>query len=329
MTEYLDPLITYFAQEPLELLFDAVDVLLVAFLIYRVLLLLRGTRAMQMGVGLLLVFTIYYVARRFGLLTLYSLLDGLLASVVLIVVVIFQHDIRRALMRAGGRSLWWSGGPAHERNTVEEVVRAATSLAQKRIGALIVFERDAMLDEFVQRGTVLDAKISQELLYGTFIPSFENPLHDGAVIVRDGRLWQAGVFLPLSTSSALDRALGTRHRAALGISEETDAVVVVVSEERGNIGLCFNGNMVRDVDPENLREALPGLLSHRSRPKKQKRKEGRPNTGRTSVVAARASLPSDPPERPSEPELPSEPERPSEPEEAQEAAPEASSEAKE
>ena len=155
-----------------------------------------------------------------------------------------------------------------------------------------------MLDEFIQRGTVLDAQVSQELLYGTFIPSFENPLHDGAVIVREGRLWQAGVFLPLSTSSSLDRALGTRHRAAIGITEETDAVVVVVSEERGSIGLCFNGNMVRDVDPESLRETLPGLLSRRARRKRKGKEGGRQSQVGRAPSPSRASLPPVAPEQP-------------------------------
>ncbi|MET0286447.1 MAG: diadenylate cyclase, partial [Polyangiales bacterium] len=160
-------------------------------------------------------------------------------------------------------------------SAIEEVVKAATMLAQKRIGGLIVFERDAMLEEFIQRGTVLDSVASKELLYGLFIPSFENPLHDGAVVIRDGRVWQAGAFLPLTTNQDIDRTLGSRHRAALGISEETDAVVVVVSEERGSISLVFNGNMVRDVDPNSLRDALPGLLFRRLRRKKRKTQTSR------------------------------------------------------
>jgi len=143
-------------------------------------------------------------------------------------------------------------------------------LAQKRIGGLMVFERDAMLDEFIQRGTLLDSVASKELLYGLFIPSFENPLHDGAVVIRDGRVWQAGAFLPLTSNPDIDQTLGSRHRAALGVSEETDAVVLVVSEERGAISLVFNGNMVRDVDASSLRDALPGLLFRRVRRKKRK-----------------------------------------------------------
>src|SRR5690606_24395195 len=129
------------------------DVIVVAIVIYRVLLLLRGTRALQMGVGLVLIFGVYEVSRQLGLLTLYTLLDGLLASIVLIIVVIFQSDIRRALMRFGGRTWWVPGSSAKATGAIEEVIKAATMLAQKRIGGLIVFERDAMLDEFIQRGT--------------------------------------------------------------------------------------------------------------------------------------------------------------------------------
>ncbi|MET0342080.1 MAG: diadenylate cyclase CdaA [Polyangiales bacterium] len=260
----------YFDHGAWNFFVDILDIVVVAFVVYRLLLLLRGTRALQMGMGLLLVFITYELARRLGLLTLYSLLDGLLTSMVLIIVVIFQSDIRRALMRFGGRAWWVPGSSAKATSAIEEVIKAATMLAQKRIGGLIVFEREAMLEEFIQRGTLLDSMASKELLYGLFIPSFENPLHDGAVVIRDGRVWQAGAFLPLTTNPDIDRTLGSRHRAALGISEETDAVVVVVSEERGAISLVFNGNMVRDVDAASLRDALPGLLFRRMRRKKKK-----------------------------------------------------------
>lgn len=261
---------SYFEQGLWDLFVDALDIIVVAVVVYRLLLLIRGTRALQMGMGLVLVFAAYELARRVGLLTLYSLLDGLLASMVLIIVVIFQHDIRRALMRFGGRAWWVPGSSAKATSAIEEVIKAATMLAQKRIGGLIVFERDALLEEFIQRGTLLDAVATKELLYGLFIPSFENPLHDGAVVIRDGRVWQAGAFLPLTQNPDIDRSLGSRHRAALGISEETDAVVVVVSEERGSVSLVFNGNMVRDVDGSSLRDALPGLLFRRIRRKKKK-----------------------------------------------------------
>jgi uncharacterized protein (TIGR00159 family) len=280
---FLGALAAYFGHGVWSAFVGTLDILVVAVLVYRLLLLIRGTRAIQMGMGLALVFVAYELARHIGLLTLYSLLDGLLASMVLIVVVIFQGDIRRALMRFGGRAWWMPGSSAKATSAIEEVVKAATMLAQKRIGGLIVFERDAMLDEFMQRGTLLDSVASKELLYGLFIPSFENPLHDGAVIIRDGRVWQAGAFLPLTSNPDIDQTLGSRHRAALGISEETDAVVLVVSEERGAISLVFNGNMVRDVDASSLRDALPGLLFRRIR--RKKRKNGSPS--RHSVPAGR------------------------------------------
>jgi diadenylate cyclase len=260
----------FFARDALAITWDCVDVLLVAAVLYFVLLLLKGTRAMQMGVGLLLVFVIYQGAKRLGLITLYTMLDTVVASMVLILVVIFQQDLRRALQRFGRSPFFASGGVALEHQVIEDAVRAATSLAQKRIGALVVFEREGLLEEFIEAGTVLDAAVSKELLYSIFIPSHENPLHDGAIIIREGRIWQAGAFLPLTASTKLDRNLGTRHRAAIGISEETDAVVIVVSEERGEVSLCFNGNIVRNLDSALLRKVLLGLFQ-----KRQKRRNAR------------------------------------------------------
>jgi uncharacterized protein (TIGR00159 family) len=168
-------------------------------------------------------------------------------------------------MRFGRRPLLAPARTALETQVIEEVVKASTSLAQKRIGGLIVFERDALLDEFIEPGTLLDAGVSKELLYSIFLPSYENPLHDGAVIIREGRVQQAGAFLPLSASTKLEKVLGTRHRAAVGLSEDTDAAVVVISEERGSVSLCFNGNVVRDLDAASLRTALLGLLTKQPR----------------------------------------------------------------
>jgi len=270
MGDVLERVAGFFSRELTLVLWDAADITLVAVVIYYVLLLLRGTRAMQMGIGLVLVFAVYQLAKRAGLITLYAMLDTLLTSLVLIIVVIFQHDIRRALMRFGQRPFFKSVHAALEGRVVDETVRAASSLAQKRIGALIVFEREANLDEFIESGTTLSADVSKELLYSIFIPSFENPMHDGAVIIRDGRIYQAGTFLPLTASPKVDRALGTRHRAAIGLTEETDAVVIVVSEERGAMSLCFNGNIVRNLDAASLRKVLVNLFSQRSRPRPSK-----------------------------------------------------------
>ena len=244
---------------------DVVDVSIVAYAVYRLLLLVRGTRAMQVGLGFVLVVGVYVFAQRSGLATTYSVLDKFLASSLLLIVVVFQADIRRALMRVGNRLWLLSWRREEETSAVEEVIGASILLAHRRIGALIVFERDAALDDFVAQGTVLDASVTRELLYTTFLPGYENPLHDGAVVIRQARVWKAGAFLPLTANPTLDRTLGTRHRAALGISEETDAVVVIVSEERGQISLCFNGNIVRGLDSHSLRQALYGLFYSKRR----------------------------------------------------------------
>lgn len=287
-------LVSFFARGLPLILWDLADIVLVAVVLYYVLLLIRGTRAMQMGIGLALVFFVYQAAKRLGLVTLHAMLDTLLTSLVLIIVVIFQNEIRRALMRFGSRPLFTSVRAALESQVVDEVVKAALSLAQKRVGALIVFEREAALDEFIERGTILDAAVSKELLYSVFIPSFENPMHDGAVIIRDGRVQQAGAFLPLTASTKLDRSLGTRHRAAIGLSEDTDAVVVVVSEERGVVSLCFNGNIVRNLDSVSLKTALQGLLQPRGRGKRRPSEDdpARPSlVGDKPTATADADLP--------------------------------------
>jgi diadenylate cyclase len=269
VAELLPMLHRLFAQGPLRWLADVADVLIVAFLLYRVLLLVRGTRAMQMAIGLGLVFLAYQLARGIGLITLYTILDSLLTYIVLLVVVVFQNDIRRVLARVGAQPFMRGAFQQREIQAVEEVVKAAQAMSTHHMGALIVFERDASIAEFMQQeGTVLDAAVSKELLLSLFVASADNPNHDGAVVIREGRIWQAGVFLPLAGNPKLDRALGTRHRAAIGISEETDAVVVVVSEERGNISLCFNGNMARDLDAGSLRQALLGLFQTPKRKKK-------------------------------------------------------------
>jgi diadenylate cyclase len=260
LTELSDGFLSFFQRSPWDVLHDCFDIGLVAVLIYWALVILRGTRAMQVAIGLCLMFVGYLFARRVGLVTVTTILDSVLAYLAVIVVIIFQSDIRRALARMGRRPLLRGQRTAKETQTIEEVIKAAGTLAQKRIGALVAFERSAALDEFIERGTEVDAAVSKELLHSIFVPSFENPMHDGAVVVREGRIWQAGVFLPMAGSAGGDRSLGARHRAGIGITEETDAVVVVVSEERGAISLCFDGNIVRNLDVASLRDALYGLF---------------------------------------------------------------------
>ncbi|MBK6695214.1 MAG: TIGR00159 family protein [Myxococcales bacterium] len=258
-----------FAPRPwTQLGIDVLDLLVVTYVIYRALLVLRGTRAMQMGTGLGVIFLIYVGAKWAGLLTLYNVLSSLLSSAILIIVVVFQNDIRRGLMRVGARAFFAGMSRQQESRVIDEIVAAATELARHRMGALICFEQEANLDEFVvSQGTDVDAQVRRELLVGIFVPESVNKLHDGAVVIRNLRIAKAGVFFPMPDTKIVDKSLGSRHRAALGITEETDAVVVIVSEERGTIGLCFSGNIVSNLDGASLRQALLGLFGQRKKKK--------------------------------------------------------------
>lgn len=251
---------------------DALDVLIVYYVFYRALLVLRGTRAMQVGVGLGVVFLLYLVATLLQLVTVLSVLGALISSIILVIVVVFQNDIRRGLQRVGSRALLGSFVRGRESIVIDEVVEAATELARHRIGAIIAFEQDANLDEFVgaHKGHMLDAAISSELLVSLFVPEGVNKLHDGAVIIRNYRIAKAGVFFPMPEAKVADESFGSRHRAAMGITEETDAVVVVVSEERGTISFCFNGNIAANLDGPKLRAMLEAIFSPRLRGKKRK-----------------------------------------------------------
>ena len=241
------------------------DIATVYYLVYRALLLIRGTRAAQMLIGLVLIGASFFAAKWLEFTTLSWLLDNLINYSIIFFIVIFQYDIRRALTRVG-QNLFAVGRTALRANVFEEVTRAAERLAKARLGALIVLERDADLTEYLNEpGVELDAKVTEELLVSLFLVDKENTLHDGAVIIRNLRIAQAGALLPLSVNPMLDKALGTRHRAAVGITEETDAVVVIVSEERGSISLCFGGNIARDLDPATLRKALLSLFQKEKR----------------------------------------------------------------
>jgi uncharacterized protein (TIGR00159 family) len=248
-----------------EIARDLFDIVIVAYLCYRGLLVLRGTRAMQMGVGLVAFGVLYVVARYLELVTVLNVLSWIATSLILIVVVIFQNDIRRALIRVGSKA-WFSRSREQETRLIDEVVEAATELARHRIGAIITFERDANLLEFVRSdGIAMDSIVTRELLVSLFLPESLNKTHDGAVLIRDLRIARAGVFFPMPESKVVDPNFGSRHRAAIGITEETDAVVVVVSEERGTITLCFQGSYVANVDGANLRTILFDQLGHRPR----------------------------------------------------------------
>lgn len=251
---------------------SVLDFIIVFYLLYLTLLLIRGTRTVPMAIGLLVIVVLYLLSQKLRLATTYMLLDQFMEVAVICALIIFQEDIRRALVRMG-RFPWML--KAKQSQVVEDVVRAASSLAQKSLGAIIVFERDASLDEFIDKGTLLDASVSRELLYTIFIPRMENPLHDGAVIIKNLRVKEAGALLPLSGNMHLGKSYGTRHRAALGITEATDAVSVVVSEERGAMSLCFEGRMSKNLDAESLRRALYGLFSEEKNRERRKAAEER------------------------------------------------------
>ena len=236
---------------------DAIDIAISAFVIYRIIDLIRGTRAAQMLIGLTVVFLTYLSSQYFSLYTLNWILDNFLSSILLVIVVIFQDDIRRALTQVGTRPFFGVEPRLHGQD-LEEIVRAAVSLASKRIGALIVLPRDVGLNQYVEGGTSLDAKVSKELITSIFLPT--SPIHDGALIIQHGRIIAAGCFLPLTTNPHVSKTLGTRHRAAIGLTEETDAIVVVISEEEGAISLVREGRITRDVDAGTLRTTLQKLL---------------------------------------------------------------------
>lgn len=238
-----------------------VDVALVYYLIYRLLLTIRGTRAAQMVVGIVLIGAAFFVAERLELSTVSWLLDNFISYFIILIIVVFQQDIRRALGRIGQGVIPF-GRKQETTHIVDEVVAACAQLARARMGAIVVFERDAALEEFVDDATRIDAALNRQLLVSLFVPARDNELHDGAVVIgKNHRIDLARALLPLSRATDLGPEFGTRHRAALGITEDTDAVAVVVSEERGEISLCFKGSIARDLEPLMLRRALIGLFA--------------------------------------------------------------------
>ena len=243
---------------------DSLDILVVAWCVYWLLMRIKGTRAAQMALGLLILVLAWRLSDLLELATVSFLLDNFLSSGLLILIVIFQADVRRALTRVG-RGLFASTR-TQAAHTIEEIVRACQALAQRRVGALVAIEREVQIDEFVEQGTPLDAELSRDLLISLFLPY--SPLHDGAVVVRRDRVASAGCILPLAMRGNVPGALGTRHRAAIGITEETDALVVVVSEESGKISLVAGGEIREDLDGPHLRQALLELTGGARDPEK-------------------------------------------------------------
>ncbi len=244
-----------------------VDVLIVYYLIYRAMLLIRGTRALQMLIGILFALFLYFISQEeyLDFTALNWALDKFVSSFLVIIIILFQPDIRRALSEVGKNPLFLAGAKKRGATMWDEIVNAVVRMSALRIGALIVFERDGDLSYYTEGATPLDAKVTANFLVAIFIPSHENNLHDGAVIIRNGRVSHAGCFLPLSENPKIDKSLGTRHRAAIGVTEGTDAVVIVVSEESGIVSIANNGELRRGLDASSLKEELTTLFGAQSK----------------------------------------------------------------
>ena len=237
---------------------DVVQILLVAAVLYRILLLVQRTRALQMLLGLVLLTSIYLAAVLFRFDLIRYLLAQLFQYGAIAALVVFQPELRSALARLGQSRMMRVFSRMEESQVVDEVVEAVERLSRSKTGAIIALEQNVGLDEYAQTGSLVEARVSAEMLATIFTPY--SPLHDGAVLISGDQIRCAGAILPLTQYSLSDRSLGTRHRAAIGLSEETDAVVVVVSEETARVSVAHRGRLERDVSPERLREILEGTV---------------------------------------------------------------------
>ena len=249
---------------------DLADILVVSILIYEVLKLIRGTRAVQMGVGGLFLVALFYGSRWGHLETVNWLIRNLFGYVVFAVIVLFQSDIRRALAHFGRAPFFrYLAKTESTEDTVEELVVVSSLLASQRIGAIIAIERQIGLRNYIEGGIRLDAILTYDLLQSIFLPG--SPLHDGAVIVQDDRVAAAACFLPLTVNPKLSKELGSRHRAAIGLTEENDSVAIVVSEESGSVSIVVDGQIERGLDSDELRARLRSLILQQKarRPKRE------------------------------------------------------------
>lgn len=238
---------------------DILDILIIAFVVYRFLLFFKkGSRAGRiiLGIAILLVGSLF--SRSLGLYTVDWLFHNFWSQILLALIIIFQPEIRKTLAQMGGSSIFGLTS-AEEIKSIDEIVKAAVNLASQKIGALIVIEREISLGDYIEIGIPLDAKVSKELLLSIFHPT--SPMHDGAVIIRGNRVVAAGCFLPLALGADISKTYGTRHRAGIGLSEETDAVVIIVSEETGQISVAIRGELKTHLDLGRLRDLLTELFS--------------------------------------------------------------------
>jgi len=238
---------------------DAIDIAIVAFLLYEFLKLIRRTRAVQIVLGGALVVGLYYASEFTTLRTVNWIVRDMFGYIVFAAIVLFQADIRRALSNLGRAPLFkYLARPATTDEAIEEMVTAATMLASQRTGAIMAIERGTGLRNYIESGIPLDSMVTYDLLVSIF--QSDSPLHDGAVVLQENRVAAAACFLPLTVNPRLSKELGTRHRAAIGLTEESDAVALVVSEETGNVSLALDGQLERDLDAEQLRFRLEALM---------------------------------------------------------------------
>ncbi len=237
---------------------DFVDLFLVWLVVYRVLLLIKKSGAVQILSGLGIMAIAYMLSIWLELITFNYILEKFFSNLFVIVVILFQGEIRRALAQIGSNPFLSGHSRVEETHIIEELAKGIMACAERGYGALIVLEREISLDYFIEEGRPIDAEVSSELIQSIFLST--SPLHDGAVLIRNGRIVSAGCFLPLSKNSALDKNLGTRHRAALGLTEETDAWVFVISEENKSVGMAHSGVLETDVNLHQLRQTLYDLF---------------------------------------------------------------------
>jgi diadenylate cyclase len=237
---------------------DVIDILIVAFIVYQLLQFIRGTHAVQMALGGLVLVILYWTSQWFNLETVNWLLRTFLPYVVFGIIVVFQTEIRKVLAHLGKTPLLGAFAPHRTEEVIDEVVLAATTLAAQRTGAILVIEREMGLRSYIETGIALDALLTYDLLISIFNPG--TPLHDGAVVIQGNRVAAAACFLPLTVNPGLARELGSRHRAAIGVTEDTDALAVVVSEETGGISVVVGGRIRRNVDGRELKQALLDAL---------------------------------------------------------------------
>lgn len=245
---------------------DILDIVLVSLLLYRLLLFIKGTKAVQMLIGLGVLLVASFLSSYTGLYTMEWIIQSFWAQIVIALIVLFQPEIRRALAQMGETPFLRSFTSAEELKSLEEIVKATVALANKKIGALIAIERETSLKEFVEIGTPLDAKVTREILLSIFHPS--SPIHDGAVVIKGNRIVAAGCFLPIALGTEVDKTMGTRHRAGLGLAEETDAVVIIVSEETGTISMAVGGKLETHIDMGTLRDILTDMFTSQKKGKR-------------------------------------------------------------